>query len=385
MAIESLRSVGAGEDKRLDMSDVDAAYSGVAADTTFKIGDSIYTLEQLKDLYRQLLERGASGSDNISPNDVAKEATLEGDTKRLDDQLTAFNTAKDRLEKAQESRNKITDLPLGDTDNTEKIKKELEEAQKEVDTQKKKLQEMVKQAQDRGLNVNKYQRALGEIGGKAATTDAGGGGDVDESAGKPQPKATNGAPTGGAQPANGMPPFGFGNGAAQGYPSFSTDDFARAMLLDDYKLDALGSISKNQMEGKRIMMLFMYFARMAASGDLGAMYQFIKFISYIIAKDKAKQNIDMSVKLIQLQDASRKATELLLQAESPDGTDAKKSNDFMKLMQQTKAEEGVIATSQKLIADMMTEFGQVAEANINLTKAMQDAWGRYLRTVTSRG
>jgi hypothetical protein len=138
------------------------------------------------------------------------------------------------------------------------------------------------------------------------------------------------------------------------------------------------------MEGRRMMILFMFFARMAASGDLGAMYQFIKFINYIIAKDKAKQNIDMSVKLIQLQDASRRATELLLQAESPDGTDVQKSNDFMKLMQKTKAEEGVIATSQKLIADMLQEFAHVAESGVNPNRVMLDAWGRALRAATSR-
>ena len=160
----------------------------------------------------------------------------------------------------------------------------------------------------------------------------------------------------------------------------TTAAYANALALDSNISDGIGMAGKARREGQRLMMLFFFFARMAESGDLGAMYQFIKFITYIIAKDKARQNIQIGSKLIQLQDLSRKATDALLAT----STDEKNMGEFMKAQQKAKSEVDTISTSQKLMADMLQEFAHVVESMVNSTKNLLDAWGRVLRTASSR-
>ena len=148
--------------------------------------------------------------------------------------------------------------------------------------------------------------------------------------------------------------------------------------MDNYLSDGFEGALRSRAEGQKLMMLFFYFARMAESGDLGAMYQFIKFITYIISKDKARQNIQISTKLIQLQEASRKATEALMKAPTDD------QSAFAKVMQETRGQEAAISTSQKLLADMLQEFAHVVETLTNSVKNLLDAWGRVQRTASSR-
>ena len=372
-------------DHQVDMNEIEKAYKDRFTDAklnatddtavTFDINGKTYSWAELKELYQKLVDSGAASGDNLSPDAVAKEALLEG-KEGLEKEYKKLQQAKSLVEQAKSE--------LATTPDSTQFKDALSSAESTYDMQKKKLEEIVQEAREAGVkNLGKYQRALGDVSGKASTT--GDGDSTSDSGSSNNAGQSNGAKasTGGANSTgNNTPPFGNGNGAAQGYPSFSTDDFMRASIMDGNRLDTLGDISKSQADGNKIMMLFMYFARMAASGDLGAMYQFIKFINFIVAKDKAKQNIDMSTKLIQLQDASRKATEVLLAADSPDGTDAAKSNDFMKLMEKTKAEEGTISTSQKLIADMMQDFGNVVESGFSLEKAIQQAYFNAMQTVT---
>jgi pyruvate formate-lyase activating enzyme-like uncharacterized protein len=130
------------------------------------------------------------------------------------------------------------------------------------------------------------------------------------------------------------------------------------------------------------MMLFFYYARMAESGDMGAVYQFMKFITYIISKDKAKQQIEMGKKLIELQELSRRWTNKLLNLES-NSTDSSASGELMKTMTIVKSETDAIATSQKLISQMMEEFAQVVETLTNTTKGALETQGRMLRTVST--
>ena len=129
------------------------------------------------------------------------------------------------------------------------------------------------------------------------------------------------------------------------------------------------------------MMLFFYFARMAESGDPFAMYNFIKFITYIVSKDKARQNIHVGSKLIQLQDLSRQATETLMATPTDDPN---KIHEFTKALHQAKSQETTISTSQKLLADMLQEYAHVTESLVNSTKALQDSWARVMRTVSQR-
>jgi len=186
----------------------------------------------------------------------------------------------------------------------------------------------------------------------------------------PAPAAMTASPTAGA---------GYGPNLFNGMNP-TTAAYANALALDSNISDGIGMAGKARREGQRLMMLFFFFARMAESGDLGAMYQFIKFITYIIAKDKARQNIQIGSKLIQLQDLSRKATDALLAT----STDEKNMGEFMKAQQKAKSEVDTISTSQKLMADMLQEFAHVVESMVNSTKNLLDAWGRVLRTASSR-
>lgn len=154
-------------------------------------------------------------------------------------------------------------------------------------------------------------------------------------------------------------------------------DFARSVIFQSQNLSALDEIFKNSQEGDRLMQLFYYFAQLASSGDMGAIYQFMKFITYVISKDKARQQIGMGEKLIELQASAREWTNKLM------NTDSKDSDAFSKMMMQSKSETDAIATSQKLIAQMMEEFAQVVETLSNSTKAALEAQGRILRTVSS--
>jgi hypothetical protein len=195
-----------------------------------------------------------------------------------------------------------------------------------------------------------------------------------------------GAGTGAKGTTTGTIPMGFtppsGWAAQTAMPQFSTDAYMQSMMMEDNVLSSFDSVLKNENKGRQLMMLFFYFARMAESGDLGAMYQFMKFLTYIISKDKSKQQIDMGKKLIELQDLSRQWTDKLLGMQT-NSADPNASNEFMKVMTQVKSETDAIATSQKLISQMMEEFAQIVETLTNTTKSALEASGRVLRTVST--
>lgn len=178
-----------------------------------------------------------------------------------------------------------------------------------------------------------------------------------------------------------FPPTGYGTDPFGGAKGFTTDAFMKSSMMEDNILSSFDSVLQSQSKGKQLMMLFFYFARMAESGDLGAMYQFMKFLTFIISKDKAKQQIDMGKKLVELQDLSRQWTDKLLNT-STNASDPNSSNDFMKVMTQVKSETDAIATSQKLISQMMEEFAQVVETLTNVTKSALEAQGRVMRAVS---
>ena len=141
------------------------------------------------------------------------------------------------------------------------------------------------------------------------------------------------------------------------------------------------SVLENQKRGRELVTLFAYFANRAASGDMGMMYQFMKFLTYIVTKDKAKQQIDMGKKLIALQDESRRATNKLLNAKS-DPNDPNASFEQSKLLTEVKSETDAIATSQKLIAQMMEEFTVISETLTSSTKVTLDSHRRIQQTVS---
>jgi hypothetical protein len=192
---------------------------------------------------------------------------------------------------------------------------------------------------------------------------------------------TQGAQAGAAQQPGTLP----GAGKAQGLPNgqFDVGALMQSNMFQTANLNSLDQLGKTQMDQKKMMMLFMYFAMQAMSGDMGAMTAFMQFITTIILKDKSMQNVNMANKLIELEDASRKATDQLLNTASYDPNNPQVAADFGKVMERVKADQGSIATSQKLIAQMMEEFAQVSEFLNNLQKSLLDVRGRLLSRMSS--
>ncbi|MBI4124322.1 MAG: hypothetical protein HY466_00130 [Deltaproteobacteria bacterium] len=198
--------------------------------------------------------------------------------------------------------------------------------------------------------------------------------------GQPGPAGANGQ--GGARGA-GLPGGGgyggYGDPMFAGFQPPTSSAYGAALYMDGVISEGLGQLGQSRREGQKMMMLFFYFARMAESGDPFAMYNFIKFITFIIAKDKARQNIHIGSKLIQLQDMSRKATETLMATPTDDPN---KTEEFTKALHQAKSQEATISTSQKLLADMLQEYAGVTEGLINSTKNLQEFWFRATRTAS---
>lgn len=121
-------------------------------------------------------------------------------------------------------------------------------------------------------------------------------------------------------------------------------------------------------------MLLMYYAQRAMSGDVQAMYEFMRFITHVISRDKALQNVWMGTMLIKLQEQSRDATQKLM--DEPVGQDNASQTEFTKMMQGVRAEENMISTNQKLITQMMEEFTQIVEMLTNVQKSLLDVNGK---------
>lgn len=174
-----------------------------------------------------------------------------------------------------------------------------------------------------------------------------------------------------------------GSSGSAGDVGSSAAYWAASNLIDDANMKAYDSIASDQKRGKQLMMMFYYFAKMAESGDLGSMYQFMKFITYIVSKDKAKQQIEMGKKLIQLQDLSRQWTDKLMKL-TTDANDPNSSLIMTKVMTEVKSQTDTIALAQKLLGQTMEEFSQVVELMTNVTKNLLVANGSVLKAVSSR-
>ncbi|MDO8526333.1 MAG: hypothetical protein Q7T03_01440 [Deltaproteobacteria bacterium] len=361
---------------------------GLSSTDSVQYGDDNYQWKDLKYLATQVSTNG----DQITP-DTVREEKRAGLLKEVSTQAEAVKKAEREL--ANLPKVKTEDDP------TKKESKNaaIEHAKSQLAAENQKLEKAMDAALRAGASRNDsvirrakaVQTSASTAGGVAAeeTSSGGSGGTLSRTSQPPrasamevgdqsaagQTVANGGGNSGGAR--------GVGADPFSGLQPMSSAAYARALDADGFVSAGMDDISKSRQEGQRLMRLFMYYAKMAESGDLGAMYQFIKFITYIISKDKAKQNIQISTKLIQLQDMSRKATDALMKAKS-DGNSNKEMNDFTKALQQARSDEGTISTSQKLLADILQEFAHVVEALVNVTKNMLDAWGRVLRTASSR-
>ncbi|MBN1282307.1 MAG: hypothetical protein JXA24_00860 [Proteobacteria bacterium] len=278
---------------------------------------------------------------------------------------------------ASPSQNKMDELVA----KIEELKQQ-NATQEQIQAKQAELANIIKQAEagNSNLNLASYKDAAG-MGEKSPLMGEGKAqAAINQQAGAQGDKTTYSAKS--QQGTGFTPPASWGAQTMGGVPKFNTATYMQTMSLEDNVMSAWDSINKNTSRGKQLMQLFFYFARMAESGDMGAMYQFMKFITYIVSKDKAKQQIEMGKKLIQLQELSRQWTNKLLNV-SGDSSDPNASSELMKTMTIVKSETDAIATSQKLISQMMEEFAQVVETLTNTTKSALDTAGRIMRTVST--
>ncbi len=314
----------------------------------------------------------------------------EGELGELETKLQSeFSKAAEAPEpKVAEANAKLKELETQMKDLQLKIAKaqeakdqaQLEKLQKEL-AQLIKIADQYNNVATKKLNLSSFYKSAGQaakskpMSGKANVNFGGqqGFGAKAQTAG-----ATAQATSGGFSP-----PANWGaQGLGDSMPMFNSDAYMKTMAMEDNIMSSWDAINKSTSRGKQLMMLFFYFARMAESGDMTAMYQFMKFITYIISKDKAKQQIEMGKKLIQLQELSRSWTNKLLNVQT-NSADPAASNELMKTMTIVKSETDAIATSQKLISQMMEEFAQVVETLTNTTKAALETAGRIMRTVST--
>ncbi len=349
-------------DGKIQQSEWEAAVRGVDLNEDHEVyfnGAKVADAAKLNELQDQMKRRIVSSASNREIQEQAKQ--------EVDNVQTRLSEALQALEQAKAEQNE---------ERMEQIRESIRQM----------LQEYQAAATRAGISRGRQQSYMSSIRQASgvrenssnfkASTTGGNSGAAQTSRNANAQTTSNAAGTGFAPPSNW--------GAQSAMPSNfnASAAYLSSMALEDSVMSSWDNIHKNQNKGKQLMMLFFYFARMAQSGDMGAMYQFMKFLTYIISKDKAKQQIEMGKKLIQLQDLSRKWTNKLLDLET-NSTDPSASNELMKTMTIVKSETDAIATSQKLISQMMEEFAQVVESLTNSTKAALDAYGRILRTVSS--
>ncbi len=193
-----------------------------------------------------------------------------------------------------------------------------------------------------------------------------------------------GTPTSGGSAGTGKATT-FGDGAKAGTfggsgdssTSFDPMSMMKAQWADDNLL-SLVDMSGEAKKRQQMMLLFFHYARMAMSGDLYAMYQFMRFLSYVIGRDKALQNVAIGTKLIELQEVSRRAQEALTGLKV--GEDSQSQADFQAKLQQIRGEENMVATSQKLLTQMMEEYTGIKSSLDDVTKSMLDSWASSLKS-----
>ncbi|MFH1874112.1 MAG: hypothetical protein ABH859_02875 [Pseudomonadota bacterium] len=362
-------------DNRIDHQDVAASRTGDDAiteptnlsGTTVRVGETTFTIgqnetwEQFLNRIEQTMAQAAS-----APEPAAARTELQS----LNRSMSSINNQISQLE---------TELnnPSTPENRQQEIREQLQELRQQLQQQIQRA-EFLNQQVSRGDRVDipsEYYSAAemeqpGANGRNTAAMTTGG------SQGS-QPRAqTTGRSAGFTPPMNW--------GAQTGMPAFNSSAYMQSMAMEDSILSSYDSVLQTTSRGRQLMMMFFHFAKMAESGDMGAMYQFMKFITYVISKDKAKQQIDMGRKLIELQDTSRKYTDMLMNQQT-DASDPNSSNEFMKTMTLVKSETDSIATSQKLISNMMEEMAMVVENLTSVTKGALDAYGRILRTVSRMG
>ncbi len=363
--------------------DVETGFSDDAKTLDEQIAKDMKKLEVMDNASNELKTKIASTKQQIT--DLLK-GRKEGDLspkelkdlEGLKDQLTLLENAKDHTEKVlSELLAKLKDSVAQaekDNDGLEKgTYKDMQGNEQQLDAKKLSALKNAFQAlkQRLGEVSAKYGDALAKKTPSGGTKAAASGGAADAGDGGTPAGGRAAAPYGGG-------PFGQMRAGASGFPPLDMNALLMSNYTQQSSLETTDAMHKSENESKRMMLLFFMLARMAMSGDIGAMYQFLRFIGHIVNKDKAMQNVQLARKLIELQDVSRKLTQMLVDTPAYDEGDQGVQAEYMKMQQKVQAEQGVIATSQKLISQMLEEFTQVSEMMTGMVKSLLDARGREL-------
>ena len=159
---------------------------------------------------------------------------------------------------------------------------------------------------------------------------------------------------------------------------FPSDAFIKTMHLDNLTQDAFGDALQNSNRGREMMLLFHYLAQRAASGDIGAMYEFMKFVGYIISKDKAKELIQDATQMMKMQEQEREANKMIYDF-NVDPNDPASSMEYSKRMIFVKQETDSINTNMKLLGQKMEVVGQTVEVITNMVQNLLEVKGRVER------
>lgn len=143
--------------------------------------------------------------------------------------------------------------------------------------------------------------------------------------------------------------------------------FAMTIATDSELLNSYDDSLKQQAQGKKLLMLLMYLLKASESGDLNTFYNLMKVVTLIISRDRAIQNSYLVKKVIQLQEQNREQNQILANADTTD------SEQFMKILQNTRAEMETISMSQKLLTTMMEETKDVMSSYSTLTHNLLQA------------
>ena len=338
-------------------------------------------LEAVEKKYK---EAGSEDGAEISEGEKQK---LEELQKALDGKIGELTKKRDELQR------QISSNSGGNTEGLQtqlgQVKKQLEALQGAKGEVDKKLEAWNKQSGEA------QAQKQGEPKGKAAQAVGGGAG----STGPQLPNLPSGGGFGTMSLTIGTPGTpgyfsgkfavggggGWGGGYGFGTGGFDFSAFLASTYNDQAILEGWDALGRGSMEQQKMLMLFFYFARMAMSGDLGAMYRFLQFITYLISHDKAIMNIHMASKLIELETMNRNALKELLNTPTGGAGDLDAQGQFTKQLQLTQSVQSSTATSQKLIAQMMEEMAQVVEVLTSTTKAALEANGRVLQRISMKG
>ena len=173
--------------------------------------------------------------------------------------------------------------------------------------------------------------------------------------------------------------------AQTGGPQLPTDAFIRSMQFDDFVSQSFQDVLNNQKKSREMQIMFAYYSQKAASGDIGQLYQFMKFLTYMITKAEALKAIRLGETVTYMTHQSNKIQEHYLNNklknvdhESPDASYLQ-----TKYLTEMKSQTDAIATSQRLLAQSIEETTVVAEAWNSSTKVALDAYRNVMRRITS--